>query len=188
MAKAGDEPPPPGIFARIFSSSKNATYGKNKTFQIHIKAFAGTLDKIRAIVNVLPNSSPGMASSAWAAISFLYDGSGFGPSNMVKTMELTMGNVGFRELDQQGRLSREQKQAFSGRVAMALFGGISLIVPMLIMTLNPSQNKSLITTSVATFIFAITLALGATDSAGKDVLAATAAYTAVLVVFVGTSA
>jgi hypothetical protein len=70
---------------------------------------------------------------------------------------------------------------------MALFGGVSLIGPMLIMTLHPSRNTSLITTSVATFLFAIALALGATDTAGKDVLAATAAYTAVLVVFVGTS-
>jgi hypothetical protein len=71
---------------------------------------------------------------------------------------------------------------------MALFGGVSLIVPMLVMTLYPSQNTSLTTTSIATFIFAIALAIGATDTAGKDVLAATAAYAAVLVVFVGTSA
>lgn len=48
-------------------------------------------------------------------------------------------------------------------------------------------NVSLITTSVAVFIFGLILAFGATDSIGKDVLAATAAYTAVLVVFVGTS-
>jgi len=36
-------------------------------------------------------------------------------------------------------------------------------------------------------VFAIDLAFGAIDSVGKDVLAATAAYAAVLVVFVGTS-
>jgi hypothetical protein len=87
-----------------------------------------------------------------------------------------------------GRLLRERKKAFTGRVAMALFGGVSLIVPKLVMTLHPSRNTSLITTSTATFIFAIALALGASDTAGKDVLAATAAYAAVLVVFVGTSA
>ncbi|KAK8040966.1 hypothetical protein PG994_013973 [Apiospora phragmitis] len=51
----------------------------------------------------------------------------------------------------------------------------------------PSLLTSLITTSVAVVAFAITLAFGARDSTGKDVLQATAAYTAVLVVFVGTS-
>ena len=55
------------------------------------------------------------------------------------------------------------------------------------MTLHPSRNTSLITVSAATFLFALVLALVATDSDGKDVLAATAAYAAVLVVFVGTS-
>ena len=68
-----------------------------------------------------------------------------------------------------------------------MFGGIALIVPMLIMTLQPSRDKSLITVSVAAIVFALTLALCATDECGKDVLAATAAYTAVLVVFVGIS-
>lgn len=70
---------------------------------------------------------------------------------------------------------------------MALFGGIALIAPMLVMVFHPSRSVSLITSSLATFLFAIILAFGARDSTGKDVLAATAAYTAVLVVFVGTS-
>lgn len=70
---------------------------------------------------------------------------------------------------------------------MALFGGIALILPTVIMAKLQSVNTSLITTSVATVLFALVLAFGASDSTGKDVLAATAAYTAVLVVFVGTS-
>ena len=53
---------------------------------------------------------------------------------------------------------------------MAMFGGVSLIGPMLIMTLRQSTNTSLITVSVATFVFALDLAAGATDSSGKDVL------------------
>jgi hypothetical protein len=77
--------------------------------------------------------------------------------------------------------------AFSSRFLMAMFGGIALIAPTLIMALYPSRNTSLITTSIATFLFASVLALGAKDSSGKDVLAATAAYAAVLVVFIGTS-
>jgi VIT1/CCC1 family predicted Fe2+/Mn2+ transporter len=69
---------------------------------------------------------------------------------------------------------------------MAMFGG-ALIDPVLTMTLHSSRNTSLITLSVATFLFAALLAFGATDSSGKDVRAATTAYAAVLVVFVGTS-
>jgi hypothetical protein len=70
---------------------------------------------------------------------------------------------------------------------MALFGGIALIIPTVIMAKNQGLNFSLITTAIATVLFALMLALGATDSTGKDVLAATAAYAAVLVVFIGTS-
>ena len=50
------------------------------------------------------------------------------------------------------------------------------------------QTTSLVTTSVAIILFALTLAILANDTSGKDILAATAAYAAVLVVFIGTSA
>jgi hypothetical protein len=112
---------------------------------------------------------------------------GLSPSRSVEVAERAAGNLGFRELDQKGRIQRERKKAFTGRVIMAMFGGAALIGPMLVMTLHQSRNTSLITVSVATFIFALALAVGAGDSSGKDVLAATAAYAAVLVVFVGTS-
>ena len=117
----------------------------------------------------------------------MLDGNGMPPSEILKYMEQTVGNVGFRELDQKGREERSQKRAFTQRIVMALFGGAAVIGPMLIMTLHPSRNTSLITVSLATFLFALLLAVVAKDSAGKDVLGATAAYAAVLVVFVGTS-
>jgi hypothetical protein len=183
MARAGAEPPPRSIPAKIVS------YAKSKIVQILPEHFAEALAQYGKIMDVFVNTAPYTSVIAWAAIKLVLNERGsFGPSNVVETMELAIGNLGFRELDQQGRLLREQKKAFTGRVAMALFGGVSLIVPMLVMTLHPSRNTSLITTSTATFVFAIALALGATDTAGKDVLAATAAYAAVLVVFVGTSA
>ena len=110
------------------------------------------------------------------------------PSRYVlQFMEKTFGNLGFRELDQKGREERSQKNALTQRIIMALFGGTALIGPMLIMTLHQSRNTSLITSSVATFVFALVMAFAARDSAGKDVLGITAAYAAVLVVFVGTS-
>jgi hypothetical protein len=94
---------------------------------------------------------------------------------------------GFRELDRQGREERELRYASISRLQMAMFGGVALITPMLIMALHPQLNVALITTSIATVIFGVLIAFGAKDSTGKDVLGATAAYAAVLVVFVGTS-
>jgi hypothetical protein len=66
---------------------------------------------------------------------------------------------------------------------LAISGAAALIVPMVIMALNPSLTKSLITTSAAVVIFAFIL--GFWDR--KNVLTLTFAYAAVLVVFVGTS-
>jgi len=65
---------------------------------------------------------------------------------------------------------------------MTLFGGVALIAPMLIMVLHLSRDTSLITVSPAIFLFAFALAFRATDSTDKDVLGATAAYTAVLII------
>jgi hypothetical protein len=90
----------------------------------------------------------------------------------------------FRELNRSIRLEREKENAFWERG----FGGIALMGPMLLlMVLRRDLNTSIITASVATVLFAIFLAVTARSLAGKDVLAAVAAYAAVLVVFVGTS-
>jgi hypothetical protein len=70
---------------------------------------------------------------------------------------------------------------------MALFGGIALIVPTVIMAKHPGTNFSLGTTAVATVLFALAPAFGARDTTEKYVWAATAVYSAVLVVFIGTS-
>lgn len=80
-----------------------------------------------------------------------------------------------------------KKHAFTSRLLMALFGGIALIIPTVLMAKLEGINRSLVITSVSVFVFALVLAFSATDSTGKDVLGMTAAYTAVLVVFVGTS-
>ncbi len=131
----------------------------------------------------------GVSDKSWSNIHNALRASlpGSPTSMFMKYMEETAGDLGFRELDQKGRERRFQENAFTQRIIMAMFGGAALIGPMLIMTLHPSKNTSLITVSVATFVFALVLAFIARDSAGKDVLGATAAYAAVLVVFVGTS-
>lgn len=69
---------------------------------------------------------------------------------------------------------------------VAFAGGLSLIVPMLIMRIGENLTKSLVTTSVAVVLFAgiTSLILRANNT---ETVAATATYAAVLVVFVGTS-
>ncbi len=97
----------------------------------------------------------------------------------------------YRELDEARRKACEQKLAFTERFSMALFGGVSLMAPVLIMSLHPGRTIALITCSIAVVLFAFTLAffapLFARSTSGKDILAATAAYAAVPVVFIGTS-
>ena len=65
-----------------------------------------------------------------------------------------------------------------------ILGGIAIIALMLITVFHPSRVVILVTASAAMFLFAV---FGGGDCTGKDVLAATAVYAAVLVVFVGTS-
>lgn len=72
------------------------------------------------------------------------------------------------------------------RFSMASAGGLVLVVPMLIMANLESKTASLVTTCVAMFLFAAGITFG-THLKPDQVLGATAAYAAVLVVFVGTS-
>jgi len=73
---------------------------------------------------------------------------------------------------------------FLPRFTIAFISGASLIVPMIIMTLNKSLTKSLITTSAAVLFLAgvLSFIVGAKNF---DIITATATYAAVLVVFVG---
>jgi VIT1/CCC1 family predicted Fe2+/Mn2+ transporter len=80
----------------------------------------------------------------------------------------------------------QKNRKFFSRLAMALFGGAALIAPMLIMTLHQTKLTSLLTTSLFVVAVAVTLAWWMEDAKNQDVIAATAAYAAVLVVFVGT--
>lgn len=87
-----------------------------------------------------------------------------------------------------GLLPREVSEFVDrlARFVIAITGGIFLVVPMIIMTLRPSETKSLVTVSVAVVIFALILAFGIRVS-NVETLVSTATYAAVLVVFVGTS-
>ncbi|KAK5718113.1 hypothetical protein LTR17_015835 [Elasticomyces elasticus] len=71
------------------------------------------------------------------------------------------------------------------RLTVAFFGGASLLVPMIIMTFRTSRTARLVTVCVATLLFAYAIALF-TSAKKQDILGATAAYAAVMVVYVGT--
>ncbi|KAK0255222.1 hypothetical protein LTR91_019210 [Friedmanniomyces endolithicus] len=85
----------------------------------------------------------------------------------------------------QKRSSELQKRYM--KIAMAVFGGTTLLVPILIMVLHPGILTVLVTTSVSVLTVAVTLAAIVTEADAKDIVLATLAYAAVLVVFVGAS-
>jgi hypothetical protein len=65
-----------------------------------------------------------------------------------------------------------------------VFGGMAFMVPVLIMAINPSTMKSLVTTSISILFISIAVA-AVSKGSWRDVLGITAAYAAVLIVFVG---
>ncbi|KAM5357472.1 hypothetical protein ACJZ2D_016238 [Fusarium nematophilum] len=87
-------------------------------------------------------------------------------------------------------LSSERKhkesRALLARLGMAVGGGLALIVPMLIMVLHPTKLTAILTTSIFTLAMAVALAVFMAHSEPMDIVGFTAAYAAVLVVFIGT--
>ncbi|CZT21794.1 uncharacterized protein RCC_07660 [Ramularia collo-cygni] len=71
------------------------------------------------------------------------------------------------------------------RLFVALAGGASMLVPMIIMAFATSRTARLLVTSLATIIFANAMAL--TSASKENVVASTAAYAAVMVVFIGSA-
>lgn len=82
-------------------------------------------------------------------------------------------------------IGQREYLAKRGRLWAALFVGVALIAPMLIMVLHSTLVTTLVTSSVATLLFALLVALGSGWEDDK-VVSAVAAYAAVMVVFVGT--
>jgi hypothetical protein len=80
--------------------------------------------------------------------------------------------------------SRSKLQAFWTRFYMAMFGGIALIGPLILMVMKTDLVTALVTVSLSVFL---ALAIFFTDVNPEAVLASVAGCAAVLVVFVGTS-
>lgn len=101
------------------------------------------------------------------------------------------------------RFREKERKRYRKNLMMALFGGLALTVPMLIMALHPTQLTTLLTASIFVLVVAMLLAALMDSAESKDVVTATAGvcdevpmlrraneqrqYAAVLVVFVGAS-
>jgi hypothetical protein len=82
-------------------------------------------------------------------------------------------------------INKTWRRGFRRRVGLAALGGILLVGPMWLMVLQGGRFTPLIATTVCVTGFGLLMAYMLEE--GKDVLASTAAYAAVLVVFVGSS-
>ncbi|KAF3022014.1 hypothetical protein E8E14_012129 [Neopestalotiopsis sp. 37M] len=84
------------------------------------------------------------------------------------------------------KMTRKQwTEEFLRRVVLSIIAGAFLVVPMWLMILLNSQRASLVITTVSVFLSGIGASYAMNSL--RDVVATTAAYAAVLVVFVGTS-
>ncbi|KAI1322753.1 hypothetical protein F5Y16DRAFT_415564 [Xylariaceae sp. FL0255] len=89
------------------------------------------------------------------------------------------------KFQQRAKTNKERRRkALVFRFAVALFSGVALIAPMLIMVLHQGIPTALATTSVAVFILAIVVALYS-NAGAEAIMGTVAAYAAVLIVFVG---
>lgn len=79
---------------------------------------------------------------------------------------------------------KDKAQEYTKRVLMAVIGGGFLIGPMLVMVLHRGLVTSLVTTSVCVFAFGLVMCRFVDEP--LQILSNTAAYAAVLVVFIGT--
>lgn len=70
------------------------------------------------------------------------------------------------------------------RFLVAMVGALFVLVPMYIMALHQNRTKNLITTTLAVVLFAVVCSITLRTTVDQT-LASTAAYSAVLVVFVG---
>jgi len=89
--------------------------------------------------------------------------------------------------DSRAHIIRQREvEAIGRRFGVALVGGMALLIPMLIMVLHKDLLTTLLTVSVAIIIFSVLIAIYSHQTT-SEILTLTAAYAAVLVVFVGTS-
>ena len=78
---------------------------------------------------------------------------------------------------------RERASLALRRLMFAILGGLAIVIPFLLMASTTAPRKTLIIVGLSIVVFALVMAIFS-SSAPENLLAATAAYAAVLVVFV----
>jgi predicted anti-sigma-YlaC factor YlaD len=100
------------------------------------------------------------------------------------TVSRTRGSE--RHLAEQAEKRRQRLKLAWKRFIFAIVGGIAIVVPVLIIVAGTASVKTLVVVSVSIFLFALGVALFS-SAVPESLLAATAAYAAVLIVFVTSS-
>jgi uncharacterized membrane protein YhaH (DUF805 family) len=95
--------------------------------------------------------------------------------------------TGFEGINWHNDWKKRRDLAWYLRLQIAIFGGLALIIPMLIMRLHPTLLTQLLTASLFILCFGITIAYVLHDSEAIAIATISAGYAAVLVVFVGSS-
>jgi len=72
------------------------------------------------------------------------------------------------------------------RIMFGILGGVVLLVPLVVLTFIENNHYRLLATTLFTFVFVLFMAFFS-DASNQELIGATAAYTAVLVVFVGSA-
>lgn len=106
------------------------------------------------------------------------------PSDLEEAEDSDWPQLPFKSRNEMQQKTKAQELLW--RFIAAVGGGIALLAPMLLMVLRNDLLTSLLAVSVCVLAFAV---IGAVYSEGPpgELLVATTAYAAVLVVFVGTS-
>jgi VIT1/CCC1 family predicted Fe2+/Mn2+ transporter len=86
-----------------------------------------------------------------------------------------------------GRKRFQDLNAFLMRFIFAVCGALSLLVPTVVMVVTGGTLVTLLIVAVSVLLFAFAVALWGEDQSPSTVLGVVATYTAVLVVFIGTS-
>ncbi|KAK4892448.1 hypothetical protein LTR27_009104 [Elasticomyces elasticus] len=163
-------------------------YGLDYWMEKHCQAVRD-MDYMKKRATLNPSEDPFKMMSSRAVERSIMETVGLIPRHLIPTGELPNAldhEEPALHINSRVRAKKEAAQEQNvQRLAMAAIGGLLLLVPVLIMANLPRKLATLVTTS-ASVVFAVLVTLG-TDLGSNEVLATTAGYAAVLVVFIGTS-
>ncbi|KAK3645746.1 hypothetical protein LTR56_008933 [Elasticomyces elasticus] len=154
-----------------------------------LKLYCEAVDRLEKVLGrrITASKVPGSQNFILEAAFKLEERASYTPSN--DPIRKTLGDILPKRYRSKFLENVSSKLSLTGmlvRFMVAFFGGASLLVPMIVMTFRTSRTARLVTVCVATLLFAYAIALLKPVNK-QDILGATAAYAAVMVVYVGTA-